>query len=85
MQKAYQAVTESSVTITAASKEFNVPRTTLTDRVKGRVTLSTKLGRPPVLNENALVRYITYMAEHRYPVTRTQVIGWAWAWRDARV
>ena len=34
---AYQAITEENITISAASKRFGIPRSTLADRVKGRV------------------------------------------------
>ena len=70
------------ITISAAAKEYGVPRMTLSDRVKGKVPMDAKIGRPPVLgdeHEAALVRYIHYMADHRYPITRTHVIGLAWA------
>ena len=34
---AYHAITEDNMSITTASKRFGVPRSTLDDRVKGRV------------------------------------------------
>ena len=82
MCKAHKAVVNGEATVSQASRLFKVPRTTLSDRVHGKIPLGVKAGRPPVLgeeNEKALVRYITYMAEHRYPVTKKQVIGLAWA------
>ena len=65
-----------------SSKIHRVPRMTLASRVSGKVALGTKMGRPVVLgeqNEKALLRYIKYTADHRYPVTRSQVLGLAWA------
>ena len=44
--------------------------------------MDSKLGRPQALtieDEATLVRYITYMAQRRHPVTREQIIGLAWA------
>ena len=81
MLNAHEVVNINNVSISAAAKEYGVPRVTLSDRVKGKVPMDAKMGRPSVLgddHEAALVRYINYMADHRYPITRTQVIGLAW-------
>ena len=62
--------------------DLDVPRTTLIDRLKGRVNLDSKFGRPQALTEEeeaTLVKYISYMAQHRHPVTREQIVGLAWA------
>ena len=82
MQKAYDAVIIEKLSISAAAKQFNVPRTTLGDRVNGKVPVDVQMGRPVVLGsetEETLVKYISYAAEQRYPITRRQVIGLAWA------
>ena len=81
MLNSHEAVNINNASISAAVKECEVPRMTLSDRVEGKVPMDVKLGRPPVLgddHEAALVRYIHYMADHQYPITRTQVIGLAW-------
>ena len=44
MMAAMEAVPSDKVNVTAASREFNVPRKTLDDRVKGRVTHTKKPG-----------------------------------------
>ena len=78
MLKAFDAVTNDGVTVSGAAKLYNVPRMTLTDRLKGRVSMDAKMGRPVILgseNEKALMRYIEYMAEHHYPITRSHVLG----------
>ena len=49
MVAAMEAVSSGKVTITSASREFNVPRKTLDDRVKGRVTHGKKPGVSTVL------------------------------------
>ena len=82
MRKAIDAVSKQDLAISTAAKMYSVPRMTLSDRLKGRVDVNAKLGRPPILgeeNEAALVKYISYMASQRFPVTRSQVIGLAWA------
>ena len=82
MKLAYDDVIQNGVNVSEATRRHNVPRITLLDRVKGRIHLDSKLGRPQALtieDEATLVRYITYMAQRRHPVTREQIIGLAWA------
>ena len=62
--------------------EFNVPRKTLNDRVKGRVTNGKKPAVSTVLTtkeEESLVKYLIYMAERDFPLTRTVVKAFGWA------
>ena len=76
MMAAMEAVSSGKVTITAASREFNVPRKTLDDRVKGRVTHGKKPGVSTVLTtkeEESLAKYLIYMVERDFPLTRTMV------------
>ena len=82
MLRAYEAVTKYNSPISTAAKVYGIPRMTLSDRIKGKTKVDAKMGRKLILgekNEAALLRYIKYMAEHRYPITRTQVMGLAWA------
>ena len=77
-----EAVSSGKVTITAASREFNVPRKTLDDRVKGRVAHGKKPGISTVLTtqeEESLEKYCIYMAERGFPLTRTMVKAFGWA------
>ena len=82
MLRAYEAVTKYNSPISTAAKMYGIPRMTLPDKIKGKTKVDAKMGRKLILgekNEAALLRYIKYMAEHRYPVTRTQIMGLAWA------
>ena len=82
MKQAMAACVEGKKSIYAAAKEYNVPRTTLSQRVRGKVDLEASAGRPKALStdeENSLVNYIKYMHTIRFPVDRSQVIGIAWA------
>ena len=80
MRSAFEDVTERGISISEAARIHCVPRTTLSDRVRGKQELSCAIGRPPAIaDEEAIVRYCVYLAEHRYPVTRGQVIALAWA------
>ena len=70
------------MTIHKASTYFKVPRKTLDDRVKGRVQHGSNPGPATILSateEDALVSYLLYMAEHGYPLTRTMMKAFAWA------
>ena len=81
MTAALEAVSKGT-TLSAAAAAFNVPRKTLDDRVKGRVTHGTKPGPDTVLSEEeeaALMSYLVYMADRGFPLTRTMAMAFAWA------
>ena len=64
---AMEAVSQGTAVSTAA-KAFNVPRTTLDDRIKGRVKHGKKLGPDTVLTEEeeaALMSYLVFMASNK--------------------
>ena len=76
------AVKSGRFTITAAATQFSVPRKTLDDRIKGRVTHGSKPGVSTALTfieEESLVSYLMYMANHGFPLTRTMVKAFAWS------
>ena len=55
---------------------------TLNDHVKGKIDLTSKMGRPPALTiqeENSLIKYINYVSARGFPLTISQVCGFAWA------
>ncbi|XP_052260545.1 uncharacterized protein LOC127864686 isoform X1 [Dreissena polymorpha] len=74
MQRAVSAVRQHKMKIRVAAREFNVPRSTLSDHVHGRVG-ETRPGPVSLLNdeeEGALVSYLLYMADHGFPMTRNR-------------
>ena len=76
------AVKSGHFTITAAATQFSVPRKTLDDRIKGRVTHGSKSGVSTALTsieEDSLVSYLIYMANRGFPLTRTMVKAFAWS------
>ena len=75
MRKAIEAVSSHKMTISAASRVFQVPRKTLDDRIKGLVIHGQKPG--PKLS--SLTNYLLYMADRGFPLTRTMVKAFAWA------
>ena len=82
MVSAMDAVKSGHFTITAAATQFSVPRKTLDDRIKGRVTHGSKPGVSTALTsieEDSLVSYLIYMANRGFPLTRTMVKAFAWS------
>ena len=82
MRRALTEVHAGTLTISAASKEYNIPRMTLSDRFHKKVAVDARVGRPGALSkadEDSLVHYIKYMYERRFPVERSQVLSLAWA------
>ncbi|KAH3889299.1 hypothetical protein DPMN_013352 [Dreissena polymorpha] len=74
MQRAVSAVRQHKMKIRVAAREFNVPRSTLSDHVHGRVG-ETRTGPVSLVNEDeegALVSYLLYMADHGFPMTRNR-------------
>ena len=81
MEKAMDSVKQGA-SMRGASIQFNVPRKTLEDRVKGRVKHGCKPGPGTVLTEceeNSLESYLVFMAKRGFPLTRTMVKAFAWA------
>ena len=82
MVSAMDAVKSGRFTITAAATQFSVPRKTLDDRIKGRVTHGSKPGVSTALTsieEESLVSYLIYMVNRGFPLTRTMVKAFAWS------
>ena len=82
MKQALEAYAGGNTSIAAASRKFKIPRMTLSDRILGKVAIDSMVGHPRALSvseESAIVNYINYMYERRFPVDRNQVIQLAWA------
>ena len=77
-----RAVQQDGMTVSAAAKQYVVPRKTLDDRIKGHVEHGTNPRPSTVLTaeeEDALAAYLLYMAEHGFPLTANMARGFAWA------
>ena len=77
MQKAMEAV-EMGGTIRMAAEKFSVPRSSLHDRVSGRVQHGKQAGKPPYLTleeEEEVVKFLIKCANIGYPRTRTQALA----------
>ena len=64
------------MTISEASKQYGVPRTTLSDRINHKESHDAKIGRPAALTkeEASLSSYVSYMYDRRFPIDCEQVI-----------
>ncbi len=64
--------------VNRAAEEFGIPKTTLKDRVAGRVQHGSKSGKTPYLTraeEEELVEYLISCSKVGYPKRRDDVIG----------
>lgn len=80
MYEAYKAVKGGKLSISAAAKRVSVPRMSLSDRVSGKVKLRAKMGPSTALTldeDTSLVHYIEYMAKRGFPLSITQILGYA--------
>ena len=80
MEAAMQSV-EKGATVSAAARQFDVPRKTLDVRVKGRVQHRNNLGPSTALTfeeEKALASNLLYMAERGFPLTVNMAQAFVW-------
>nr|CDS29106.2 kinase D interacting substrate of 220 kDa [Hymenolepis microstoma] len=78
MTNAYNAVKYQGMSLRGAATAFNVPESTLRDRVHGRVSLECNRPGPPTFftfdEEKKMVDHILFMSKIGYPYTRNQVV-----------
>ena len=82
MVSAMNAVLVEKMKCGTAAKKYNVPRKSLENRVKGRVTHGVKPGPTTILSsedEGALVEYIKFMCSRGFPMTKKICKAYAWA------
>ncbi|KAJ8915297.1 hypothetical protein NQ315_014805 [Exocentrus adspersus] len=76
MLKAIVAARTGMMSIRKASVSFQVPRTTLIDKLKGRVPIERKIGASSILSsdeEQHLVTWILSSAKAGFPITKEQL------------
>ncbi|CAL9683897.1 unnamed protein product [Knipowitschia caucasica] len=82
MQGAIDEVRADRLSYRQAAVHFGVPKSTLRDRVSGKVASDSTYGQRPLLSEkdeNALVEYCLYSASFGFPLTKSQVVTHALA------
>ncbi|XP_037624816.1 uncharacterized protein LOC119487840 [Sebastes umbrosus] len=78
MKQATEEVRAGRQTIRQAAKQFGVPKSSLSDRLSGRVAADPVHGQNPLLtieDEISLVEYCLYSASHGCPQTKPQVVA----------
>lgn len=80
MERALTEVKSGRCTVRQAAKEFGVPKSSLGDRVSGRVTPGSRSGPARLItsaDEKLLVEFSSYMSRHGFPLTKQQVVSFA--------
>lgn len=76
LEKAVKAV-ESGLSVRQAAKQFNIPKSTIGDRVSGRLGLNSNHGRPPALSpelESKIVSSIKMAAKLGVGLSQSQIL-----------
>ncbi|XP_012722624.2 uncharacterized protein si:rp71-1d10.8 [Fundulus heteroclitus] len=80
MERALTEVKSGRRTVRQAAKEFAVPKSSLGDRVSGRVAPGSRSGPARLItsaDEKLLVEFSLYVSEHGFPLTKQQVVSFA--------
>ncbi|TNN88677.1 Tigger transposable element-derived protein 1 [Liparis tanakae] len=80
MERALIEVKSGRCTVRQAAKEFAVPKSSLGDRVSGRVTPGSRSGPAQLItsaDEELLVEFSVYMSKHGFPLTKQQLVSFA--------
>ncbi|XP_061753696.1 uncharacterized protein LOC133551224 isoform X1 [Nerophis ophidion] len=80
MERALIEVKSRRCTVRQAAKQFGVPKSSLGDRVSGRVTPGSRSGPAQLItssDEELLVEFSLYMSKHGFPLTKQQLVSFA--------
>ncbi|XP_028322317.1 uncharacterized protein LOC114475579 [Gouania willdenowi] len=80
MERALMEVKSGRCTVRQAAREFSVPKSSLGDRVSGRVTPGSRSGPAQLItsaDEKFLVEFSLYMSKHGFPLTKQQLMSFA--------
>lgn len=80
MERALVEVKSGRCTVRQAAKEFGVPKSSLGDRVSGRVRPGSRSGPAQLItssDEEQLVEFSLYMSKHGFPLTKQQLVSFA--------
>lgn len=77
MNLALEEIKKNKISIRDAANKFNVPKSTLNDKVRGVVPAGRKIGPKPLLGietENKIVKCLFTLADAGFPLTKQQLI-----------
>ncbi|XP_057677742.1 uncharacterized protein si:rp71-1d10.8 [Corythoichthys intestinalis] len=80
MEHALMEVKSGRCTVRQAAKEFGVPKSSLGDRVSGRVRPGSRSGPAQLItssDEELLVEFSLYVSKHGFPLTKQQLVSFA--------
>ncbi|XP_034034566.1 tigger transposable element-derived protein 6-like [Thalassophryne amazonica] len=80
MERALIEVKSGRCTVRQAAKDFGVPKSSLGDRVSGRVRPGSRSGPAQLItsaDEELLVEFSLYMSKHGFPLTKQQLVSFA--------
>lgn len=80
MERALAEVKSGRCTVRQAAKEFGVPKSSLGDRVSGRVAPGSRSGPADLItsaDEELLVELSLHLARHGFPLTKQQLVSFA--------
>lgn len=80
MERALIEVKSGRCTVRQAAKEFGVPKSSLGDRVSGRVAPGSRSGPAQLItsaDEELLVEFSLYISKHGFPLTKQQLVSFA--------
>lgn len=78
--KAIAAMKSQRLSLREAAKRYGIPKSTLSDRCRGKGGLSKKCGRRPVFTvseESIILRWIEKMVKRHLPITKATVLRMA--------
>lgn len=78
LENAIKLVNSQTLSIRGASRRYNIPKSTIIDKLHGKSNLQSRSGPKPVLSEtdeNTLVEWLINMAKIGYGQTRQQLVS----------
>ncbi|KAI8514447.1 hypothetical protein Bbelb_070380 [Branchiostoma belcheri] len=78
MESVLRDIKENSLKPAEAARKYNIPRTTLNDKLSGKSKVDARNGRPPILSkeeESTILKYSEYRVRAGHPVTKTAMLS----------
>ncbi|XP_078597905.1 uncharacterized protein LOC144873948 isoform X1 [Branchiostoma floridae x Branchiostoma japonicum] len=76
--KMLQDIIENKLSISAASRKYGVPQSTVSDKIKGKSAMDATNGRPCIISqdeESSVIYYMKYRADRGFPTTKKTILA----------